>query len=90
MLAVHGVRQNPPGPDRHFVTYNIRAGYALPDEARLRQRMTSGNSSSRVVEIDISLNDSICDDQWVEINPQLKLRIATLEDIVAEKLRALL
>lgn len=90
VLAVHRVRQNPRGTDKDFVTYETRIGYALQDEVRLRQRMSQGEFSPNVVDIDISLNDPICDSQLFQVDPSLQLRIATMEDIVAEKLRALL
>ena len=90
LLAVQRVRQNPRGADRHFITFEASVGYALPDEDRHRQRMAQGEPSLNAIKLDISLNEPIGDARFVEIGPETVLRVATLEDIVAEKLRALL
>lgn len=89
-LKVHRVQPNPRGTDRDFVTFEARVGYALPDEDRLRQRMERGEPSSRAIKLDISINEPIGDARLVQMGPDLQLRVATIEDIVAEKLRALL
>jgi predicted nucleotidyltransferase component of viral defense system len=90
-LAVHAVRQNPRGSDRSFVTYTARVGYALPDQRQLLIRMASGQSSPHVMPIEISINEPIFDSSTFVINERFgALRISTLEDIVGEKLRALL
>jgi predicted nucleotidyltransferase component of viral defense system len=90
-LAVHRVRQHPPGADRTFVTYEARVGYALPDEQALRRRMTDGRPSPNIVPVEISINEPICGESAFAVATDLPaLRIATLEDIVSEKLRAIL
>jgi hypothetical protein len=89
-LAVHRVQQNPRGTDKHFITFEARIGYALPDEVRLRQRIEQGETSPRVIKLDISLNEPIGAAALITMGPELQLRVATIEDIVAEKLRALL
>jgi predicted nucleotidyltransferase component of viral defense system len=90
MLRLHRVQPNPRGTDKHFVTFDARVGYALPDEERLRQRMARGESSPRVIALDISLNEPIGAATLIAFSPNHQLRVATIEDIVAEKLRALL
>lgn len=90
-LAVHRVRQNPRGSDRSFVTFEARVGYALPDERQLLIRMANDQSSPHVLPIDISINDPILNSTTFVIDQRFgALRISTLEDIVGEKLRALL
>lgn len=89
-FAVHRVRQHPRGTDKTFITYEARIGYAHRDEARLRQRMAQGETSTNVIGLDISLNEPVCDAQLVQLDDAHRLRVATIEDIVAEKLRALL
>jgi predicted nucleotidyltransferase component of viral defense system len=89
-LAVHRVQQNPRGTERHFITFEGRIGYALPDEDRLRQRMAQGEPSTHAIKVDVSLNEPIGAAAMTEIDHDLRLRVATIEDIVAEKLRALL
>ena len=44
-LAVHRVRQHPPGTGRTFITFETRIGYALSDELALRERMAQGRPS---------------------------------------------
>ncbi len=90
VLAVHRLRQNPPGADKTFITYEARIGYALQDASRLRQRMAHGEPSPNVIRLDISVNDPICEARYMAIDEANSLRVATIEDIVAEKLRALL
>jgi predicted nucleotidyltransferase component of viral defense system len=90
MLKVHRVQPNPRGTDKDFVTFAASMGYALPDEERLRQRMAQGEPSSHAIKLDISLNEPIGADRLVQMASELQLRVATIEDIVAEKLRALL
>jgi Nucleotidyl transferase AbiEii toxin, Type IV TA system len=89
-LALNGVRQNPPGVGHTFATLEARIGYALPDEARLRIRMQNGQTSIHVIRVEISLNDPVCAATTFAVNEDHALQICTLEDIVAEKLRALL
>jgi predicted nucleotidyltransferase component of viral defense system len=89
-LAVHRVQQNPRGTEKHFITFEARIGYALPDEVRLRQRIEQGEPSPHVIKLDISLNEPIGAAALITMGPELQLRVATIEDIVAEKLRALL
>lgn len=97
VLAVHRIRQNPPGTDKDFVTYEARIGYALPDQDRLgsawlkeNRARTSSESMSASTNRSAMLGEPICDARLVSLEPALQLRVATLEDIVAEKLRALL
>lgn len=89
-FAVYGVRQQPRGSDKTFITYQASVGYALADEHRLRVRMAHGESSANVVRLDVSLREQICADLRVELGGAATLRVSTIEDIVAEKLRALL
>lgn len=90
LLALNGVRQQPPGDGKTFVTFQIRVGYALPDEARLLTRMRSGETSVNVIPVEISLNEPLCANVEVALDGSHRLRVSTVEDIVAEKLRALL
>lgn len=89
-FRVQRVEQQPPGPDRHFATLEATVGYALPDQARLRAWIEQGRAVSSVVPLQLGLNESICADVPVAIDGPHPLRVSTLEDIVAEKLRALL
>lgn len=91
VFAIHTVRQQPPGGGRTFVTYEGRVGYALLDEPRLIVRMQNGQPSPHVLPIDISINEPICGDTLFTVDEHFPpLRVSTVEDIVSEKLRALL
>lgn len=90
LLAIQRVRQDPPGLDKHFITFEVRIGYALPDQPPLRRRMELGETSPQGIDLDISLNEPIGNAPLTQLSPGVNLRVATIEDIVAEKLRALL
>jgi len=91
LFHLHRVRQRPPGADRTFVTFEARVGYALSSELALRRRMAKGDSSPNVIPVEISINESTCASDSFDLGPkQHILRISTVEDIVAEKLRAIL
>ena len=87
---VQRVKQNPPGANKTFITYDMTVGYALPDDLRSRQKIEHGENVSPVVPIEISLNEPICAVVDIDIDSTHPLQVSTLEDIVAEKLRALL
>lgn len=89
-FRVYRVAQQPPGASRTFFSYEARIGYALQGEDALRRRMEAGQPSSQVIPIDISTNEPICADEEIPIDGARRLRVSTIEDIVAEKLRALL
>ncbi len=90
-LAVHSIRQNPRGSDRSFVTFQIRVGYALPDQLQLLVRMANDQTSPHVLPIEVSINEPIFESTTFTIDERFgDLRISTLEDIVGEKLRAFL
>lgn len=89
-FAVHRARQQPRGTDKTFITYDVRIGYAHQDEIRLQARMAQGEKSTNVISLDISRNEPICATEIVPLDESHRLRVATIEDIVAEKLRALL
>ncbi|MGH2530833.1 MAG: nucleotidyl transferase AbiEii/AbiGii toxin family protein [Thermomicrobiales bacterium] len=90
-FAIYAVRQQPPGEGRTFITYETSVGYALPDERQLLIRMANNQPSPHVIRIEISINDPICDSTVFTIDENYpRLRVSTLEDIVGEKLRALL
>lgn len=89
-FAVHGVDRQPRGEDKHFVTYELRVGYGLPDQASLLQRIARGLPSQQVIPVEVSLNEPICAVRSIDLQAPNELRVSTREDIVAEKLRSLL
>lgn len=90
LFQVQGIRQDPPGEGKTFITYRASVGYALPDDRRNAQRMQAGLPSRSSVALDISLNEPICGVDPILIGGTHYLRTCTIEDIVAEKLRAFL
>ena len=90
LLRLQRLRQQPPGEGRTFITYQIHIGYALQDDVRNRALLEQSQPSPAIIEVDISLNEPVCEDAFVDVQGTHQLRVSTLEDIVAEKLRALL
>lgn len=84
------VEPQPPGEGKTFVTFQARIEYAQPDQPRHRQRLAQGEVIHQGIDLDISVNEPIGAAPFYEVSPGLYLRVATIEDIVAEKLRALL
>jgi len=89
-MAVHGVRRQPPGEGKTFVTYTARIGYALQDDPRNRTRLGARQPSSNVVPVEVSINEPIGADETLPLGGTRALRVSTIDDIVAEKLRAFL
>ena len=88
---VNSVRKHPPGEEKTFATFQTRIGYALPDQDGLKKRMSGGHPSPQVVPVEISVNEPICEARDVNLGGNSRsLRVSTVEDIVAEKLRAIL
>ncbi len=88
--AVHSLKRQPPGEGMAWVTYTAKIGYALPDDLRNRTRLEQGESSTLVIPLEISINEPIGADQSLALSGTEFIRVSTLEDIVAEKLRAFL
>ncbi len=90
LYRVQRMEQQPPGPNRSFITFEGTVGYALPDDQRNRQLIQQDKNSKAIVPLDVSLNEPICRIVEVNIASSNPLQVCQLEDIVAEKLRALL
>ena len=88
-MRVHGVGRQPRGEDKNFITYTANVGYALPDDRRNRTLLEAGGYSQHVVPVEVSINEPIGADENVAVGDR-SLRVGTLEDIIAEKLRAFL
>ncbi len=89
-LRCQTIKRNPPGIDKTTPTYRITACFQMPGDRRY-QSFSEEKTISEVVEIEISLNDVVCEtqDRWFSADTE-PIRVCTLEDVVAEKLRALL
>ena len=84
------VKKNPPTPNATHPTYDVAVGYQLPQD-RYYHNFTDRDVPT-VVTLEISFGDLICETTILQLGDQQpqRLRVCTLEDIVAEKLRALL
>lgn len=84
------VRRNPPGRDKDRPTYDISVGYQFPGD-RLYQNFDEIKSVPTTIDVEISLNEVVCEAGPRRLHPDgRELRVCALEDIFAEKLRALL
>lgn len=90
LYRVQRMKQQPPGANRSFITFAGSIGYALPGDRRNHGLLTRGLNSKASVPIEISLNEPICGAVNVDVQCANPLSVCQLEDIVAEKLRALL
>lgn len=93
-VRCQSIHRKPPNPARTLPTYNIRVCYQFPGDRfypDLDERLAAKKSFSNVVDVEISLNDVPCETNEKLLTPDAKpIRVCTLEDIIAEKLRALL
>jgi predicted nucleotidyltransferase component of viral defense system len=88
------IHRKPPGVEKTKPTYSIMVCYQFPADRyfqNIDERLTTGKHFSEVVEVEISLNDVLCETGDEQLSAGSRtLRVCTLEDILAEKLRALL
>jgi predicted nucleotidyltransferase component of viral defense system len=84
------IHRNPPGLDKTFPTYNMKVCFQLPGD-RYYQNFDDREYFAEVIELEISLNDIVCETiSWKLSASQAPIRGCSLEDQIAEKLRALL
>lgn len=86
------VKRNPKNPAATLPTYQITIGFAFPGDRRFPDFETNPAPVSVVVELEISLNDLVCETTESRLSDASPgpIRVCTLADIVAEKLRSLL
>lgn len=90
-FRVQSIHRNPPGEDQTFPTYQINIGYALRDDnPRLFQQIQNGSPVPQVVPVEISINEVVCEYKEIDFEGINAVKVSAREDIVAEKLRALL
>lgn len=93
-LRCQRVRRDPSNPLRTFPTYTVKVGYQLPGDPYFADYMSSERMVSSVVELEISLNDVVCaatpSRPISSAQGEIRVQVCALEDILAEKLRALL
>lgn len=89
-LRVQSVTRNPARLDATFPTYSMRIAYALADQPGVGAQIRNAQAVSQVVHMEVTVNDVVCAWQTLTLPSGDALRVCTLDDIVAEKLRALL
>lgn len=90
LYRLQKMKQQPPGAESSFITFEGSVGYALPDDRHNIQLIQQDKNSNVTVPLDVSLNEPICRTVEIDIASSNPLQVCQLEDIVAEKLRALL
>jgi predicted nucleotidyltransferase component of viral defense system len=84
------IHRNPPKLDKTLPTYNVKVCFQLPAD-RYYQNFAERKQFAEVIEVEISLNDIVCETiSWKPSASGKAIRSCSLEDQIAEKLRALL
>lgn len=84
------VKRNPPDPARTTPTYDISVGYLLPSD-RQYNNFDELKSILSTIDVEISINEVVCEVVTHDLNNDGNyLYVCSLDDIIAEKLRALL
>ena len=84
------VKRNPSRRDATRPTYDVKIGYLYPDDRYFND--FENRNVATVIPVEISFNDLVCEDEPYTPDNQhaFAVRVCTLEDITAEKLRSLL
>jgi len=85
------IEARPKSANATHPTYLVKVGYQFFNEKYFNQ-ILQGKDVSSIIPLDISFADLICESQILDLQDNGKghLRVGTLEDILAEKLRSLL
>lgn len=86
---VQSCKQQPPGNEADFPTIRLTVGYADKSDLRSHRRLLAGNSS-QIVQVDYSLNEPEGTPEIVTFDDGDAIRVYSLVDLIAEKLRAIL
>lgn len=78
----------PKDPTKNFPTLGIKVGYALKGTPR-HGRLLAKNAST-IVSVELSFNEVITAIEVIEMADEKQIQASTIEDIVAEKFRAIL
>jgi predicted nucleotidyltransferase component of viral defense system len=91
-LKCQRVERKPAKKQATLPTYDIAIGYQLPGDRYFADLESPGRQVATVVKVEISFNDVVCETQRRQLTQRHpgEIRVCSLEDIVAEKLRALL
>lgn len=90
-LRVQGLRQNPRGAHITRPTLRASVAYALPNQPRQLERLLKGEPGANTIPVEMTVNEIVCDWTATPIGTSTgTLLVASREDIIAEKLRAIL
>jgi predicted nucleotidyltransferase component of viral defense system len=91
-MRCQSTKRNPPGAGKTFPTYQVKVSFQFPADRHFADFEQVAGPFNPVVEMEISLNDVVCETSGVRLSDQdaCSIRVCVLEDILAEKLRALL
>jgi predicted nucleotidyltransferase component of viral defense system len=91
-LKCQRVERKPAKKQATLPTYDIAIGYQLPGDRYFADLESPGRQVTTVVKVEISFNDIVCETQRRQLSQRhpAEIRVCSLEDILAEKLRALL
>ena len=86
------VNRKPRKKQATLPTYDISLGFQFPDDRYYADFDEPKRIVATIIEIEISFNDLVCEtiDQQLSPGSLARLKVCTLEDILAEKLRAML
>ncbi len=86
------MQRNPKAPAATRPTYAVTAGFQFPGDRHFEEFGAGGRPVSDVIELELTFNDAVCEteDRPLGTASTSLIRACTLNDIVAEKLRALL
>jgi predicted nucleotidyltransferase component of viral defense system len=89
---VQAVHRNPSSAAATKPTYEISVGWSFPGFRNFPGFLESEAPSSAIIPVEISINDIVCETiiDELEGGRHVGIEVCALEDIVAEKLRALL
>jgi predicted nucleotidyltransferase component of viral defense system len=91
MSKIGAIKRQPPGADKDLTTYRISVHYAYPDQRQYRLiEIDPDYRGPPAIPVEISTYEPICGVEHVQLHAGHSLRVCSLDDIVAEKLRALL
>ncbi|MFO0850333.1 MAG: nucleotidyl transferase AbiEii/AbiGii toxin family protein [Gemmataceae bacterium] len=86
------VHRNPPSPAATRPTYEIKVGFQFPGDRYFADYEATDRAVPSAIVLEVSFNDVVCETEYRPLGPDdgATIRACTLNDIVAEKLRALL
>lgn len=91
-LRSQRIHRDPSAADKTTPTYDISVAFLLPGDRYYADFESAPRSYSSVVALEVSINDVVCETRPVSLDDSrlVQVQVCVLEDILAEKLRALL